>query len=117
MSCAGPDDLVHAVGRIALSDVFSNRVVITMEFVFSLIFLASYVLSFLIAKEPWRYLINPFTIADMLTIVSGLVSPAYGKFYWGFLNLRFLRLYRSMHFLRRWGWQPLTGGKKTEVWM
>jgi voltage-gated potassium channel Kch len=87
--------------------IFQEPFVYWSEFVNSVLFGARYLFMLLTSVDSMLHLLHPFSISDQLTIIPGLIGPAIGVYYWYFLCLRAIQFYRSLRFLRGYGWKPL----------
>ncbi len=70
-----------------------------LDFLIAAVITGDLVARSMIAPKPWRSLLSPFSITDMVVIFS-LVAPAFFDNFAFLRVLRALRLLRSYHFLR-----------------
>lgn len=86
-------DVVTILFVIATSFTEHGRTVAIIDLLFGVVFLADFVARFLISRARLRFVANPYTIADIASIVSFL-APLAGE------GLGFLRIVRTLRFLR-----------------
>jgi hypothetical protein len=112
------------------NEIFSQKWLVWTEFTISIILAADVIFHFCSAPSlfvfkfsletsrfhPHKQYIRRFafvlqlsTIADLVSILPGIVGAFQGQCQWFFMYLRALRLIRSLRFLRDWGWAPLQG--------
>ena len=85
-------DIVTILFVIVTSFTDHGRVVEGIDAVFGVLILADFIARVAIAPNRWRFLIQPVTLADMVSIVSFL-APLAGE------GLGFLRVVRTLRFL------------------
>lgn len=89
------------------SAIFKEPFVFWSEFVNSVLFGMRYLFMLLTSSNSLLHVLHPLNVADQFTIIPGLIGPAVGQYYWFFLCLRVIQFYRSLRFLRGYGWKPL----------
>lgn len=89
--------------------IFKARWLIWTEFVISLYFALQYFLEFFMAPRKFSYMFSIYALIDQLTIVPAINAVIVGSYFYGFQFLRFVRILKSLMYLRDVGWTVLSG--------
>jgi voltage-gated potassium channel len=92
-------DLVTIIFFIVASMLPPAPWVLLLDYLIAAVLLADFAARLWIAKQPYRHLFDPITLADAIVVATLLLAPLMEN--WAFLRvLRALRLLRSYHVLR-----------------
>lgn len=89
--------------------VFEQRWLIITELCLSILFALDYLVNFVLAPNKVYFIFSVTGIVEALSCIPAVVGAYSGFYFYGFLFLRFIRLYQALKYLKHYAWNLASG--------